>query len=110
MFKKGNKEWKKGYPVTKERRKRMSESQKTRWARWRIARRKDNEFIEAIKKEIKDYPPVAYLLVGDFLDILKEREKRIKEDWEKEKEFISGNPKAKVNYKIVGVIDSKKKG
>ena len=34
--------------------------------------------IKTIEKEIRDYPPVAYLLLGDFLDVLKEREKRIK--------------------------------
>jgi len=28
----------------------------------------------------------------------------------KERDFIHGNPKAKTNYKIVGVIDSKKEG
>lgn len=36
------------------------------------------KLIEAIRKEIRDYPPVAYLLLIDFLDILKQREERIK--------------------------------
>ena len=40
MFKKGNSEWKKGYPVTKAQRKRMSESATTRWVKWRIAQKK----------------------------------------------------------------------
>ncbi|MCK4817507.1 hypothetical protein KA005_17185 [bacterium] len=30
------------------------------------------------------------------------------EEDKKEMEFIAGNPKAKVNYKVVGVTDSKK--
>lgn len=41
MFKKGNEVWKKGLPITKARRKKMSESQKMRWAKWRLARKKE---------------------------------------------------------------------
>jgi len=36
------------------------------------------KLIEVIEKEIRDYPPVAYLLLEDFLDVLKERKKRMK--------------------------------
>ena len=43
MFKKGNMEWKKGYPVTKARKKRMSISATARWARLRLAREKTKE-------------------------------------------------------------------
>lgn len=38
MFKKGNETWKKGLPITKARRKKMSESATTRWAKARAVK------------------------------------------------------------------------
>ena len=45
------------------------------------------KLIEVIEKEIRDYPPVAYLLLKDYLDILKEREKRIGAEDERRKKL-----------------------
>jgi len=47
------------------------------------------KLIKVIKKEIKDYPPVSYLLVEDFLSILEERERRIKEEDERKKKRVA---------------------
>jgi len=43
------------------------------------------KLIKIIEKEIRDYPPVAYLLVIDYLKILREREKRIGAEDERRK-------------------------
>lgn len=47
------------------------------------------KLIKAIEKEIRDYPPVSYLLVKDFLSILKEREKRIKAEDKRRKKHVA---------------------
>ena len=46
----------------------------------RITTIMSTKLIKVIEKEIRDYPPVAYLSLKRFLDILKERKKRIKEE------------------------------
>lgn len=43
MFKKGNDMWKKGLPVTEARRKKMSESATTRWAKARTVKTREGD-------------------------------------------------------------------